>query len=85
MQRIKYIVSILQPFSVIPLSPSVQPDWNQGKKGKTLPHDIKCMSKELQLIHVATQHFYIDVPQTEKLPYIAPPFSVSEKIKYKYS
>ena len=84
MKRIECVIDILQQLAVITLPAAIQPNGDQCQKGETLANEKIGFAKQLQLIGKPAQHLHIDVPQTEQLTDIAPPFLLSEKIEYKY-
>ena len=80
MHRIKGIAKILEPLAVIPLSATIEPDWDQGKDGKALLRKFNLQAKQLPLINHSA-HFPIDVNHPEKLTGIVPPPVAAEKVK----
>ena len=83
MQRIKGVAGVLERFAVMPLFAAVQPDRDQRQQRETLPHQEIGFISKVNFVTVSAQNFHVNVPQTEKLPDIAPPFALTEEIECK--
>ena len=83
MYRVEGVIGILQDPVVIPLFSAIQPDRNQSKQRKSLSGQILCFSEQFKHIRKTAEHFHIDIPQTDQLSEIIPPFPAAEKIENK--
>ena len=84
MCRIERIAEIPEPPAVISLPSAVQPDRNQREKRESLSGQFERSAEQGDFIHKSAQQLHIDVPQTDKLAQIPPPYPSAEEIEDQY-
>ena len=68
----------------MPLFAAIEPYRDQRQQRKSLPHQEIGFASEVDFVTVSAQDLHVDIPQTEKLPDIAPPLAPTEEVKGKY-
>lgn len=72
MPRIKGIAEQLEAPAVQPLASPVEPDGDQGQQSKSLLHQFKLEAEQLDGVEQSTQQLYMDPPQADQQPGLAP-------------
>ena len=81
MHGVKCIIEPLQLFTVMPLLPCIQPDWDQCQQSNPLSCDKMCLTKQVNFISKSFEYFKVDIPHTDQLSQIFPPLFATEEIE----